>query len=96
MISTATLKCAPENQGAANATSRKRAFALSVLVNLFEKAIESGELPSSVDPEELARFYGAIVQGMSVQAQDGASEEDLLKIADRALQAWPGPGTLPL
>lgn len=90
MISTAILCCAPENQGAAEAAAERRDFALSVLEDLFQKAVASGELGPDVEPISLARFYGAVIQGMSVQAKDGADEAALREIASNALRAWPG------
>ena len=56
----------------------------------FQQAVKSGELPRGSDPEQLARFYGAVIQGMSIQALDGADPKALLGIARTALQAWPG------
>jgi hypothetical protein len=41
-------------------------------------------------PEHLARFYGAVIQGMSIQALDGAGTKALRGIAETALKAWPG------
>jgi hypothetical protein len=38
----------------------------------------------------LARFVSTVTQGMSVQAAGGASRDDLLRVADMALKAWPG------
>lgn len=37
------------------------------------------------DARSLARFLGAIVQGMSVQARDGATTEELLALLSHAL-----------
>lgn len=51
--------------------------------------IAAGRLPPDTDPDALARFYGSVIQGMSQQARDGASREDLLTVADMALHAWP-------
>ncbi len=53
------------------------------------QAKKDGELPKGTDARVLARFYSAVVQGMSVQARDGATRAELLKLADVALQAWP-------
>ena len=39
---------------------------------LFEQGKADGELPDC-DPRALAQFYIAVLQGMSVQAIDGAS-----------------------
>ena len=48
------------------------------------------ELPADADPAALARYFSAIMQGMSVQAAGGASRKELERVAELALQAWPG------
>jgi len=40
--------------------------------------------------DTLARFYGAIIQGMSAQACDGACNALLKRMIDLSLAAWPG------
>jgi AcrR family transcriptional regulator len=55
----------------------------------FERAKSEGDLPSDADASDLARFVTAIYQGMTVQAINGASREDLLRLAGTALQIWP-------
>jgi len=37
----------------------------------------------------LASLYAAVIQGMSVQAIDGASITQLCELADAAMLAWP-------
>jgi AcrR family transcriptional regulator len=89
MVSTAVLACSEENQQVATHVSQLRRRSLGVFQARFERAIAEGELPATVEAESLARFYGAIVQGMSVQARDGASEEELLGIVELALARFP-------
>jgi AcrR family transcriptional regulator len=55
----------------------------------FERAKSEGDLPSNSDAADLARFVTAIYQGMTVQAINGASREDLLRLSDTALRIWP-------
>ncbi len=57
------------------------------------EAVADGREPASTDPRALARFIGAVVQGMSQQARDGAGRGDLELIAETAMRAWP-PGAL--
>jgi len=90
MISTSTLFCAEENKAAADATAAARAMAMAMLEGRFAAAKRDGQLPDDVDPADLAHFYGAVVQGMSVQAHDGASVDALNNLIDLALKAWPG------
>ncbi|MFA1546808.1 TetR/AcrR family transcriptional regulator [Actinomadura chokoriensis] len=54
-----------------------------------------GEVPASADPEALAHYFGAIIQGMSQQARDGASRRTLTDVADQAMRTWPEPADSP-
>jgi AcrR family transcriptional regulator len=59
----------------------------------FERRIEAdiaaGELPADLDAAALARHTGAVIQGMSQQARDGASREELAAVAEIAMTIWP-------
>jgi hypothetical protein len=55
----------------------------------FERAQEENDLAKTADASDLARFVTAIFQGMTVQAINGASLEELLRLAQTALGAWP-------
>ncbi|MCX4971517.1 TetR/AcrR family transcriptional regulator [Streptomyces sp. NBC_00620] len=51
--------------------------------------IAAGELPPETDASALARHTGAMIQGMSQQARDGATREDLEALAELAMAVWP-------
>lgn len=51
--------------------------------------IAAGELPAGTDTAALARHTGAIIQGMSQQARDGATKEELEALAALAMTVWP-------
>ncbi|MFH8223402.1 TetR/AcrR family transcriptional regulator [Streptomyces sp. NPDC018057] len=51
--------------------------------------VAAGELPADTDTGALARYVGALVQGMSQQARDGARREELEAVAEIALAVWP-------
>ncbi|WP_210585777.1 TetR/AcrR family transcriptional regulator [Streptomyces sp. GESEQ-35] len=51
--------------------------------------IAAGELPAGTDAAALARHTGAMIQGMSQQARDGASREELEAVAEIAMAIWP-------
>ncbi|MEU9334311.1 TetR/AcrR family transcriptional regulator [Streptomyces sp. NPDC048290] len=51
--------------------------------------IAAGELPADTDAAALARFAGAMIQGMSQQARDGASRVELEALAEIAMTNWP-------
>lgn len=92
MISAAGVGAAPENRDAAELPAARRRGGLERWIGLFRDAIDAGELPAGADAVSLARFYAAVVQGMAVQAHDGASEADLLAIVETAMAHWPGDG----
>lgn len=84
MVSTAVLTCATENEPVARHVSGLRSETLAALKVRIERGIAEGQLRPETDAEALARFVGAMIQGMSVQAQDGATKAALLAIADHA------------
>ncbi len=52
-------------------------------------AVDSGEMPSETDPEALAGFVIAVIQGLSTLARDGVPRDKLMSVAHTALLAWP-------
>ena len=56
----------------------------------FERARADGDLPAEAEAADLARFVVTVMRGMAVQAAGGASREDLRRVAELALRAWPG------
>ncbi len=50
----------------------------------IERGIAEGNVSRHTDLVALTRFVGVLVQGMSVQAEDGATEAVLLGIAGMA------------
>ena len=89
MISTAVLACAEENGAVAGHLAELRQRAAAVFAARIEAGTASGELATGIDGQAVARFYSSVIQGMSVQATDGADAADLHLIADMAMDAWP-------
>jgi AcrR family transcriptional regulator len=53
------------------------------------QGIADGDLPTSVEPEQLASFLVAVMRGMSGCARDGGTTDEVVAIADTALAAVP-------
>jgi TetR/AcrR family transcriptional regulator, copper-responsive repressor len=51
--------------------------------------VDEGVLPPDTDAAALARYTGAMIQGMSQQARDGASRAELEALTEIALAVWP-------
>lgn len=90
MVSNAALQHAEKNKSVAREVAVRRDLGIQTIKARLDRAVAEGELADGTDTETLARFYGAVVQGMSAQACDGASREALQRLADVALAAWPG------
>ncbi|MBB3425370.1 MULTISPECIES: TetR/AcrR family transcriptional regulator [Rhizobium] len=85
MISTAVLNCAEENEPIAHHVASMRLQTLDIFTARIERGIAEGDIRPEANPRSLARFLGAIVQGMSVQARDGATTDELLALLSHAL-----------
>ncbi|MBB6483334.1 AcrR family transcriptional regulator [Rhizobium lusitanum] len=85
MISTAVLNCAEENEPIAHHVASMRLQSLDIFTTRIERGIAEGDMRPDTNARSLARFLGAIVQGMSVQARDGATTEELLSLMSHAL-----------
>jgi AcrR family transcriptional regulator len=55
----------------------------------LEHAKSNGEMPPQLDPADYARYIMTVLEGMSVRAAAGATREELHRVADMALRAWP-------
>ena len=77
MISTAALTCASENEPIADHLRALRNGALAGFRAGLERGRARGEFRADIDVDGLARLLAAVIQGMAVQACDGASEADL-------------------
>lgn len=85
MISIAVLTCAVENQAEAVHVAQLRGLTIKVIQQRLEQAVTEGEFKAGTDSAALARYIGATIQGMSIQAQDGATQKELLSIANIAI-----------
>lgn len=84
LISTGLLATGRDAEAAAMIVRAERDQALAALKERLTEAAEQGEISDGTDVTGLARTIGALIQGMSVQARDGASYEDLARIAATA------------
>jgi AcrR family transcriptional regulator len=61
------------------------------LANRIARGVTEGDLPASVQPDELASFLVAVMRGMSGCARDGGTSDEVFAIAATALAAVPQP-----
>ncbi|MBW5481621.1 TetR/AcrR family transcriptional regulator [Streptomyces bambusae] len=87
LVISAAVNCTTEE--VAEELRRRRAENLTAFETRIRADITTGTLPSDTDAPALARYYGAVLQGMSQQSRDGATREELTAVAELALAAWP-------
>lgn len=83
------LACGSGAQGARLSMVDWRKQGEAVLEARFRRAKEASEIPQSVDPGNLARYVATLVNGLGVQAANGASKEEMNSVVALALTALP-------
>ncbi|HEX7639595.1 MAG TPA: TetR/AcrR family transcriptional regulator, partial [Burkholderiaceae bacterium] len=89
MVVMAATNCSAAAERVQATLARRRGDAIANVGRRIQGAIDDGELPADTDADELANFYAAVYQGMSLQAKDGATREGLLRTVRTAMRAWP-------
>lgn len=61
----------------------------SAIKDRLARGVTDGEFTtSSIELDALARYYATVVQGLSVQARDGATRAELERVITCAMAAW--------
>jgi AcrR family transcriptional regulator len=84
----AALVCSTESQPMRRKLLRRRRAGELALRERFERALAEGELAAGTNTSDLAKFVCMTVQGMAVQAADGATRGELRRMADTALRLF--------
>ncbi len=84
-----TTACGAEAESIKAEVIKRRASSSTALLERFKQAQADGDVPASVDPEALAQYLFAILQGMAVQAGAGATREELERVMNTSLMLWP-------
>ncbi|MBC6981229.1 TetR/AcrR family transcriptional regulator [Caulobacter sp. 17J80-11] len=89
MVAAAETQCSPSAEGVRAAVAERRLQAIRAYEDRLRRGVAAGDLAGGVDVGALARFLMTVQQGLSVQARDGASREELLAVGRTAMRAWP-------
>jgi AcrR family transcriptional regulator len=89
MFARSAASCSEDADVISRELKARRAQGEARLRKHLECAKAAGELPRDQSPADLARYLMTVVEGMSAHAAGGASREELRKVADLALRAWP-------
>lgn len=83
------LACGPESEPVRKELAARRSGGERAILERLKRAKADGDLPRDAIPADLARYLRSVVYGIAVQAAGGATREELHKVADTALLAWP-------
>lgn len=78
----------PANASVRAYLATQRGLSQDEVQHRLEVAVTEGELPAGTDTAGMALFYTTVLQGMSLQARDGAGRTALHRIVDGAMAAW--------
>jgi AcrR family transcriptional regulator len=82
------LSAGPQNADIPRELAQRRRADELLLRDRFEGAVHAGDLPANAEPESLASFVTAVLDGLAVKAAGGARTADLRKIVGQALKSW--------
>ena len=96
LIAQGTLVCGEEADPIRREVIARRQKGEAGLRVRLERAVAEGELPPDTDTAALTRYFVTMVRGIGISAISGASREELIGVAQMALQNWPVRASLPL
>ena len=67
----------------------ERALARGRLRERIQLGVKEGDVPAGTDVGALTDFYVAVINGMSLQAREGASRKSVHAMVETAMRAWP-------
>ena len=85
MRSTAMIRCAKQHEEVAAHAASLRAETAQAIKARLDQGKDDGQLVSITDTAALAGYINALIVGMSVAAQDGATAAELLPFAGMAV-----------
>jgi AcrR family transcriptional regulator len=89
MLVLAALTGAEENGGVRALLAGLRRDTLGAIRDRLARGVADGDLTATPDRlDAIARYYTTVVQGLSVQARDGASRADLEAVITCAMAGW--------
>ena len=83
------LACGADAECVRRELEARRGASQAQIRERLKRAKKDGDLPADADPAALARYLSTVIEGMSVQAASGASRNDLERVAETALRAFP-------
>ncbi|WP_206530196.1 TetR/AcrR family transcriptional regulator [Nordella sp. HKS 07] len=88
MIVLSALLGTPQNKDVRDHLAAHRRQSYLDLEACIARGMAEGDVPRTANAERLAGFYATLLEGLSIQARDGATCDKLNTIIDGAMAAW--------
>jgi AcrR family transcriptional regulator len=82
------MNCMPGNQSVQDHLRGQRSQRQKRIGQRLQRGVAEGDVPPDFDLTALASFYTTVLDGLSIQARDGASRKALNAAVGYALAAW--------
>lgn len=92
LLASAAISCSNAASDVKEALAAIRRTIEASLMDKIVSSVSAGLLPPDTNAMALAGLTMAVIQGMSTLARDGATREQLLLVANAAMDAWPRAG----
>jgi AcrR family transcriptional regulator len=83
------LAASPQAQAIADELKTYRMASEAAIAERLARGRAIGDLPEGVSTQGFAKYLAGVMNGMSIQARDGASADELRAMAETALEALP-------
>ena len=84
-----TTYCAEESSPIGKTLIAFRLAGHAAVRERLERARAEGDLPANADPKALTHYIGTVVCGMAVLAASGATRNELERVIELTMRAWP-------
>jgi len=84
-----TTYCADDSSPVGEMLIASRLVGHAAIRERLERSRAEGDIPADADPKALTHYIGAVVCGMAVLAASGATREELERVIQLAMRAWP-------
>ncbi|HSI80271.1 MAG TPA: TetR/AcrR family transcriptional regulator [Solirubrobacterales bacterium] len=80
----------PQNHGVAEFLADFRRKTVADYRARLERGVADGDVPAGADLDAIAAYFNTVLEGLSIEARDGASLDEMNAVIDCAMAAWDG------
>ena len=88
MLVVATMNCSTENSAIQQQLLERRQHTKSKIHDRLVLGQQLGDIPDHADVQAMTDYYTTLIQGMTIQARDGAELGQLENVVKMAMKSW--------